>query len=229
MRARKPEPTRRKASTIVIVDDHPLVRHGLSALINNETDLAVCGEATSGKAGLKVIAQSKPDLVIVDLALEGSDDGLDLVKEMKTHYPKIPVLVLSMHPESVYAERALRAGAKGYVTKQQLEGTVLAAIRRLLGGEMYMSDALAARLATRFVGGQTREPDSPLALLSDRELQVFRLLGQGQSTRQIAHILRLSVKTVESHREHLKQKLNLATSTELARYAILWVETGAGG
>ncbi len=226
MPAKQPDRTRQAKTAIVIVDDHPMVRRGLTALIDNEPDLAVGGHATNCQAALKLVAQSTPHLVIVDLALEDSDDGLGLVKAMKTRHPKIPTLVLSMHPEAVFAERALRAGARGYVSKQQLDETVLVAIRRVLGGETYMSDALAARLATQFVGGHKRKTGSPLARLSDRQLQVFRLLGQGHGTRQIAQLLHLSVKTIETHLEHLKLKLNLGSSAALAHRATLWVETG---
>lgn len=164
-------------------------------------------------------------MVIVDLAL-GKDDGLDLVKQMRKRYPAIPALVLSMHDEAVYAERCLKAGARGYVTKQQLDSTVLVAIRRLLDGESYMSDTLEAKLAAKFVDGRTLETDSPLDALSDRELQVFTLIGQGRSTRQIAGTLNLSIKTIESHREHIKNKLSLDTAAELAQRATQWVETG---
>ena len=164
--------------------------------------------------------------MIVDLGLERSEDGLDLVKDMKKHHPQIPALVLSMHDEAVYAERSLRAGARGYITKQQLDETVLVAIRKLLAGETYMSDQLRERLSAKFVAGQTLETDSPLAVLSDRELQVFRLIGEGRTSRQFAERLHLSIKTIESHREHLKQKLRLDSSAELAQRASQWVETG---
>jgi len=197
----------------------------LTSLIESEPDLAVCGEAATCPAALEAIRVSPPDLVIVDLELEGCD-GLDLVKDMKTRHPEIPALVLSMHDETVYAERSLRAGARGYLTKQQLDETVLVAIRSLLAGNTYMSDKLQARLATKFVGGRTLETESPLDALSDRELQVFRLIGQGRTTRQIAETLHLSIKTIESHREHIKQKLTLESAAELAQRATQWVETG---
>lgn len=209
---------------ILIVDDHPLFRRGLISMIESEADLAVCGEASTCRSALDAIRQSKPDLVIVDLALEGSNDGLDLVKEMKKSHPKIPALVLSVHDEALYAERSLRAGARGYINKQQLDETVLLAIRHLLAGATYMSDKLRDRLAAKFIAGLTLETDSPLSVLSDRELQVFRLIGQGRTTRQIAEALHLSVKTIESHREHIKQKLNLDSSAELAQRATQWVE-----
>jgi DNA-binding NarL/FixJ family response regulator len=224
MCAATPELGRPTKKTVLIVDDHSLVRRGLTALIESEPDLAVCGEAATCREALEAIRQSQPDLVIVDLAL-GEDDGLDLVKAMKTHHPEIPSLVLSMHDESLYAERSLRAGALGYVTKQQLDDTVLVAIRRLLDGEMYLSDKLEGRLAVKYVGGRTLETDSPLNALSDRELQVFRLIGQGRTTREIAGTLKLSIKTIESHREHIKQKLSIASAAELAQRATQWVET----
>jgi len=228
MPARTAEPGPPARRTILIVDDHPVLRRGLGALIESESDLAVCGEAATCTAALAAIREHPPDLVIVDLGLDGSD-GLDLIKEMKTRHPEIPALVLSMHDEAVYAERALRAGARGYVTKQQLDATVLVAIRRLLGGEMYMSDALGARLAAQYVGGRTLATGSLLHALSDRELQVFRLIGHGRRTRQIADTLHLSIKTIESHCEHIKQKLGLESAAQLAQRATQWVETGHTG
>ena len=225
MPAKKPERTRPAKKAILIVDDHPVLRRGLASLIESEPDLAVCGEAATCQAALQAIRQRKPDLVIVDLGLEGCD-GLDLIKEMKHQHPGTPALVLSMHDESLYAERALRAGARGYVTKQQLDETVLIAIRRLLNGEMYMSEKIGERFAQKFLAGRTLEKDSPLAVLIDRQLEVFRLIGQGQGTRQIAKRLHLSIKTIESHLEHIKQKLTIDSGAELVRRAIQWVETG---
>jgi len=225
MPARKAERAGPAQRTILIVDDHPTLRRGLAALIDSEPDLAVCGEAATCPEALAAILERRPDLVIVDLAL-GKGDGLDLVKEMRKRHPAIPALVLSMHDEAVYAERSLKAGARGYVTKQQLDSTVLVAIRRLLDGETYMSDTLEARLAAKFIDGRTLETDSPLDALSDRELQVFRLIGEGRSTRQIADNLSLSIKTIETHREHIKNKLSLETTAELAQRATQWVETG---
>ena len=202
-----------------------MMRRGLAALIGSEPGLAVCGEAASCRAALDAIRASQPDLVIVDLVLEGCD-GLDLVKHMKRVHPQIPALVLSMHDEAVYAERSLRAGARGYVTKQELDDTLLAAIQRLLDGEMYMSHKLEARLAAKFVTGRTLKTNSLLDALSDRELQVFRVIGQGRSMRQIAETLHLSIKTIESYREHIKQKLSIESAAELAQRATQWVDTG---
>ncbi len=222
------EQTRTAISTVVIVDDHPVLRRGLTALIESESDLAVCGEAASANEALELIGASKPQIVIVDLTLDDSD-GLELVKAMKAKHPDIPALVLSMHDEAVYAERSLKAGAKGYVSKQQLDETVLVAIRCVLTGETYMSDALKSGLAMKFIRGQTLVTGWPLDALSDRELQVFELIGGGLSTRDVAGALKLSVKTVESHVEHIKHKLNLESGTALTQRAIRWVETGNAG
>ena len=223
MSAETTEPGLPARKRILVVDDHPLLRRGVAALIRTEPDLDVCAEAATAAAALDAIREHSPDLVIVDITLEGPD-GLGLIKEMKARYPEIPALVLSMHDEAVYAERALRAGARGYVTKQQLDDTLLAAIRRVLNGEMYMSEKVRSRFAEKFLGGAASENDSPLAALTDHELEVFRLIGQGQSTRQIAHHLHRSVKTIESYREHIKQKLTLGSGAELVRRATLWVE-----
>lgn len=218
------EPGRPATKTILIVDDHPLVRRGLTALIESEPDLVVGGEAATSRAALEAIRHLQPDLAIVDLAL-GDDDGLNLITQIKSRHPEIPILVLSMYDESVYAQRSMRAGARGYVTKQQLDDTLLDAIRCLLAGEMYMSADLQRQLAAQFIGGQTLETESPLNRLSNRELQVYRLIGQGRTTREIAETLRLSIKTIESHRAKIKNKLALSSSAELAQSAAQWVAT----
>lgn len=211
--------------SVLIVDDHPVLRRGLAALIAAEPDLTVSGEAATIETALEAIEAARPDLVIVDLAL-GDRDGLELIKEVKTRHPGLPTLVLSMHDESVYAERSLRAGARGYVTKQQLDNTVLIAIRHVLDGEIYMSEQLTTRLATKFLSGRPSSTAPSIDQLSDRELQVFRLIGQGRSTRQIAQMLDLSIKTIESHRGHIKEKLGLGSASELAQRATQFVETG---
>ncbi|MCF7730834.1 MAG: response regulator transcription factor [Akkermansiaceae bacterium] len=225
MTAEDPTASRQAKRAIFIVDDHPMLRRGLSALISGESDLSVCGQAASCQEALRAIGQVKPDLAIIDLGLEGSD-GLDLVKQIKALHPQVQTIVLSMHDESLYAERAIKAGARGYLTKQQLDDTVLLAIRRVLEGEIYLSEKIGARFAAKYLTGRTLKDDSPLAVLSDRELEVFRLIGQGLGTREIAARLFLSPKTIESHREHLKQKLSLASGTALVRRATHWVDTG---
>lgn len=213
---------------VLIVDEHPVLRRGLASLLDREADLTVCAEAATRKGALAAIRKHRPDLIMVDLAL-GAEDGLDVVKAITTSHSTIPILVFSMHDEAVYAERSLRAGARGYVAKQEPGETVLLSIRRVLGGATHMSARVQEQLAMRFVVGRTVEPDTPVARLSDRELQVFRLIGQGRTTRRIADALCISIKTVESHREHIKQKLAIATGAELAQRATQWVETGRIG
>jgi len=210
---------------ILIVDDHALVRRGLASLIETQADLVICAEAETRQAGLEAIDAWKPDLVIADLSLRDSD-GLEMIKDIKRRFPGLRVLALSMHDEATYAERALRAGASGYVTKQDLDGTVLTAIRRLLAGEVHTSEAMSRKLTQKLVGGGNQAKGASLELLSDRELEVFKLIGQGKTTREIAQSLHLSVKTIESYREHLKVKLELASGADLSRCAIVWQETG---
>ena len=212
----------RKAG-IFLVDDHPIVRQGLSQLINQESDLMVCGEAENGRAALAAIADSRPDLMIVDISLAGPD-GLDLLKEIRLADPALPVLILSMLDESMYADRALRAGANGYIMKQEATEKLLGAVRRILNGELYVSDRMARRMLAQFASHPDAVARSPIDGLTDRELEVFRLIGQGQGTRQIAETLRLSVKTVESYQAHIKDKLSLKNSRELMQHAVRWVD-----
>jgi DNA-binding NarL/FixJ family response regulator len=221
------EPSPSTRPTILIVDDHSMLRRGLTALIESDPGLGGCSQAATRREALEAIRRDSPDLVIVDLAL-GDDDGLELVKEIKARHPSTATLVFSMHDESVYAERCLKAGALGYVCKQRLDETLLVAIHRVLGGDTYMSAALAARLAARYLGGHVLETDSPLGALSDREQQVFAWIGRGRTTRQIAQGMNLSIKTIESHRGNIKRKLAIETSAELAQRATRWVETGRG-
>jgi len=214
------EPVPPARRTILIVDDHALLRRGLTSLIESEPDLVVCGEAASCWAALDAIRESPPDLVIVDLALEGSD-GLDLVKEMKRHHPDIPALVLSMHDEAVYAERALQAGAKGYIMKREPTEALVRAIRQVLGGEIAVSSHIVTGLTKKLSKSASL---SPVDLLSDRELEVFRLFGEGRSRCEIADDLHLSVKTVEAHRAHIYEKLGLGGAAELRRQATHFVQ-----
>ena len=206
---------------VFIVDDHPIVREGLAQMINREPDLAVCGDAREMQEALASIDVRKPDILIVDISLNGPD-GLDLLKNIRAKDPGLPVLILSMHDESIYAERALRAGANGYIMKQEATEKVLIALRRILNREIYVSDRVADKMLHRFVGGGRSQAvkGSPLEALSDRELEVLHLIGEGHGTRQIAEELHLSVKTVESYQSHLKEKLSLKNSRELMQYAI---------
>ena len=206
---------------VFIVDDHPIVRQGLALLINREADLAVCGDAEDASSALQRIEELKPDLVVVDISLNGPD-GLDLLKNVRVRYPNLPVLILSMLDESLYAERALRDGASGYIMKQEATERVLVAIRRILSGEIYVSDRMASRMLHQFAGGSQAGPRSPVTDLTDRELEVFRLIGEGNGTRQIAEHLHLSVKTVESYQAHIKDKLSLKNGRELVQRAIEW-------
>jgi len=208
-------------STVFIVDDHPIVRQGLALLINREPDLMVCGDAEEAASALRRIEELKPNLIVVDVSLNGPD-GLDLLKEIRTRDADLPVLILSMLDESLYAERALRAGANGYIMKQEATDRVLVAIRRILDGEIYLSDRMANRMLHRFANGSQVEQRSPVADLTDRELEVFRLIGEGHGTRQIAQELHISVKTVESYQAHIKDKLSLKNARELMQRAIQW-------
>ena len=212
-------PRKRK---VFLVDDHPMVRERLAELINQEADLQVCGEAEDSIAATKLIGQLQPDLAIVDITLKDTY-GIELVKTLKEREGHIPVLVLSMHDESVYGERAIRAGARGYLNKQEASKKVVAAIRSILAGEVFVSDKMKSAMLQKMAAGGQRGAGgggAPTDALSDRELEVFQLLGQGLAVRQIAEMLFVSVKTVEAHREHIKQKMNFKTSSELLRYAI---------
>lgn len=209
---------------VFLVDDHPLVREWLTNLINEQADLAVCGEAETGQEARQAILSIKPDIAIVDISLKDSS-GIELIKDLKQSLPNLAVLVLSMHEESHYAERALRAGAKGYIMKRETTKKVISAIRQVLAGQVYISGEIATSLATQFVSGKGPFDHSPIDQLSDRELEVFELLGQGRGTRQIAEMLRVSVKTVQAYCARIKEKLNLASATELLREAVRWYES----
>jgi len=211
--------TRVKKKTVFIVDDHPLLRQGLALMINRELDLAVCGEAEDAQTAMRDVAAKKPDILIADISLNGPD-GLDLLKNLRGLYPNLPVLILSMHDESIYAERALRARANGYIMKQEATEKVLVAVRRILGGDIYLSDRMANKLLHQYISGASADMNSRLSALSDRELEVFRLIGEGRGTRQIAEKLHLSIKTVETYQAHIKDKLSLHSGRELVQHAI---------
>ena len=204
---------------VFLVDDHPIVRERLAELIAQESDLEVCGEAEDAHSALKSIGALQPDIAIIDITLKDTY-GIELIKSLKEKESHIPVLVLSMHEESMYGERAIRAGAKGYLNKQEASKKVISAIRIILAGEIFVSEQMKSAILKKMAGGQRPEGQSPTDALSDRELEVFQLLGQGLGVRQIAEMLFVSVKTVEAHREHIKQKLNFKSSSELLRYAI---------
>lgn len=209
---------------VFIVDDHPIIREGLAQMINREPDLFVCGDAADMQGALQKICALKPDILIVDISLSGPD-GLDLVKHLRTQDPSLPILILSMHDESIYAERALRAGANGYIMKQEATEKVLVALRRILAREIYVSSRIASKMLQHFVGASAHHSrHSRVDELSDRELEVLRLMGEGHGTRQISEALHLSVKTVESYQAHLKDKLSLRNSRELVQYAVKWAD-----
>jgi DNA-binding NarL/FixJ family response regulator len=223
------EPGARKAKyRVFLVDDHPIVRHGLTQLINREQDLIVCGESEDGSKALTAVGAAKPDVVVVDLTLKRSS-GFSLIKNLNAHDPKLSILVLTIHEESLYAERCLRAGAKGYLMKEEAMENVLLAIRRVLAGQVYLSEKMQSMLFRTSGKRSENVIASPLERLSDRELEVFRLLGQGMGTRQIAKLLHLSISTVESHRARIKEKLGVKSATELLQHAVKWVETESLG
>ena len=219
IQAKGPKPDKRG---VLIVDDHPIVRQGLTQLIDQELDLHVCGQAEDAYQAMRTIRERSPDMVVVDISLKQTI-GIELIKDIKVQYPSLPVLTLSMHDEGIYAERALRAGARGYIMKQEATEKVVTAIRRVLAGEVYVSEGMAAKMVSKLVAGPAETGGSPVDRLSDRELEVFRLIGAGYGTREMAHKLHLSVKTIETYRAHIKEKLNLLDANELLRTAITWV------
>jgi DNA-binding NarL/FixJ family response regulator len=213
---------------IFIVDDHPMMRQGLAQLIGAEPDLAVCGEAENGEIALDSIGASKPDLVLADISLPGKN-GLELIKDFQAMQPGLPVLVISMHDESLYAERVLRAGGRGYIMKQEGGKKLMQAIRQVLEGKIYVSEKMSADILEIFSGRRAGAENSPVEKLTDREFEVFQLLGQGKGTRDIAEKLHLSVKTVEVHRANIKGKLKLKSAPELIRSAVRWAEAQGAG
>jgi DNA-binding NarL/FixJ family response regulator len=216
----------KQRNRIFLVDDHPLVREWLTNLLNQQPDLEVCGEAETAADALRAIAATKPKLAIIDISLNAAS-GLELVKDLCIQHPSVAPLVLSMHEEELYAERAMRAGARGYVRKRETSKNILAAIRRVLEGGIYVSEKLSNAMAVKFLKGQEAVgiAQSRVEQLSDRELEVFQLLGQGKSTSQIAEQLHISLKTVQAYSVRAKEKLGLTTAAELVREAILWEES----
>ena len=208
---------------ILLVDDHPMMRAGLVQLINKQPDMEVCGEAGAAAEAFENIGKLKPDLVLTDISLPGKS-GMELIKDLQAANPGLPILVVSMHDETMYAERALRAGARGYIMKESGGENLLAAIRQILAGQVYVSPRMSARILDKLSARKPRGSSSPIEKLSDREFEIFQLIGQGNSTRDIAQQLHLSPKTVEVHRGHIKEKLELKDSVSLVHQAVRWVE-----
>jgi len=209
---------------ILVVDDHAVLREGLIAQINREPDLVVCGEAETARAAMEAVEKLVPDLVLADITLPGRN-GLELIRDLRAVRPRLPVLVLSMHDASLFAERVLRAGGQGYISKQQSGGQLIKAIRHVLNGQIYVSEEVSTRLLGSYSGKAARpETPSPVESLTDRELEVFTLIGQAKETKEISRRLCMSAKTVEAHRASIKRKLKLKTGPELTRHAVLWVE-----
>jgi DNA-binding NarL/FixJ family response regulator len=209
---------------IIIVDDHPVVRDGLTTIINHEQDLNVCGQADDAFEALRAIAELKPDVVIVDVFLKNSD-GIELTKNIKAKNPKLPVIVLSVHDESVYAERALRAGARAYLMKDAASENIIKAIRTVLNGEIYVSNEISKKFLHKIAGDKAGTTKTPIENLSDREFEIFRLISKGYKASQIAKQLHLSVKTIETYRLRIKEKLNLPNAAELLQYSIKWAKS----
>lgn len=217
-------PKAKKHRCVLIVDDHPMMRQGLAQLIGSERDLKVCGEADNAAQALTHLARETFDLMLCDISLPDKN-GLELLKDVRALYPDLPVLVVSMHDELIYAERVLRAGGRGYIMKQAGGEKFLQAIRQVLTGQIYVSEKMSARILELFSGGSKKPADSPISRLSDREFEVFQLIGHGKGTREIAEQLHLSVKTIEVHRANLKAKLGIQTATDLVRQAVRWADS----
>ncbi len=227
--ARKPPDRPTPGSTrVLLIDDHAVVRRGLAVLISQQPGLSACGEAGTAAEALAAVKALRPDIAIVDIALGGTD-GLALIEQIKAQWPEVGILALSMHSDTLYAERATRAGASGYLMKEQAADALVTALRRIADGGVYLSDETQARMVRRLFRGGPGGDVPTIDTLSDRELTVFQLLGSGSTTRQIATQLHLSLKTVQSHMEHIKQKLSLTSATALVRYATLWIEHERGG
>lgn len=218
------QPATKSKKDVLIVDDHPLIREGLSRLINEQKDLRVYAAVEDGSAAMEELSKTPADIVVVDLCLKGTS-GIEVIKSIKQKYPSVPTLVLSMYDEPFYTERALRAGARGYISKREPSEKVLGAIRHVLGGYIYLSDSMETQMLNPLFLGKTQTTDSLVDRLSDRELEVFQLLGRGHETREMADKLKISSKTVQVYREHIKEKLNLENSTQLIQQAALWVQS----
>ena len=212
---------KRRVRRVLLVDDHPIVRQGLRRVMDNEDDLTVCGEAETARDARTAIKELNPDVMIADISLK-QGDGIELVRDVRAHHPQLPILVLSMHDEAIYAERMLSAGANGYIMKQAASEQFLVSLRRVLDGGIYVSEAVGNNMIQKFAAGGSYISANPIDRLSNRELQILHMIGKGMSTRETALSLNLSIKTVESHRQRIKRKLNLSTGTQLVQYAVNW-------
>ncbi len=212
-----------ETTRIFLVDDHPLMRQGVAQLINAQPDMVVCGEAEDAPSAMKGMEESQPDAAIIDISLRGAN-GIELIKNLKALYKFLPILVLSMHDEAVYAQRILRAGALGYVMKQDAAEKVVIALRRIMSGEIYVNEKVGSQMLHQALTGRGKADTSPIDRLSDRELEVIQKIGEGRPTRDIAQDLKVSVKTIESHRAHIKEKIGLKSASELVKFSVQWVE-----
>jgi DNA-binding NarL/FixJ family response regulator len=219
------KPQRKKGINVLIVDDHPMVRERLSQLVNEQPDLAVCGAVGDVRHALTAIEAGLPDILLIDLSLKGSS-GMELIKDIHYRHPRLPVLVVSMHEESLFAERALRAGARGYVSKEEATDHVVMAIRRVLSGDVWLSERMQSQLMRRFTGDPPAKTTSEVERLTDREIEVFQMIGQGMINRHIADALHIDRHTVETYRTRIKEKLNLGSSLELLQHALQWIQDG---
>jgi DNA-binding NarL/FixJ family response regulator len=221
---KKQDKTNEKKTQVLIVDDHPVTRDGLATIINHERDLNVCGQADDAYIALKAVDELKPDIVVVDISLKSSD-GIELTKNIKARCPGLPVIIFSIHDESIYAERALLAGAKAYLMKDVVSENIIKAIRTVLNGEIYVSDAISKKFLHKIAGDKADTAKTPIESLSDREFEIFRLIGEGLKASQMAKQLHLSIKTIETYRSRIKEKLNLPNASELLQYSIKWAKS----
>jgi DNA-binding NarL/FixJ family response regulator len=224
---KKQNKTNENKTQVLIVDDHPVIRDGLATIINHERDMNVCGQADDAHQALKAVTELKPDVVIADISLKSSD-GIELTKSIKARYPRLPVIVFSVHDESIYAERALRAGAHAYMMKDVVSENIVKAIRTVLNGEIFISEKISKKFLHKIAGDKAGTTKTLIEGLSDRELEIFRLIGEGYKPSQIAKQLHLSIKTIETYRARIKEKLNLANAAELLRYSIKWAKSQNG-
>ncbi len=210
---------------VVIVDDHPVVRKGLRMMLDSEPDINVCGEASKVKEAVEVISREDPDVVTVDLSLDGDVSGIELVKNINDNFPSSKSLVLSMHDESLYAERVIRAGARGYVMKKEAMDNVIGAIRKIMNGELFLSEEISGKIIDKLLHGSSDTMDTPVNILANKEFEVFQLMGHGFSSREIADKMEISINTIESHKRNIREKLKLKNTSELVKHAVQWVLT----